>query len=787
MARIATIYRAKDDTFFVSPEFRALLGLSDGTEINPSVLAMVVHPLDRDRVAHDEFAFYTDLSANVSHAYEHRIIRQSDRAVRWMRWTLKRDVDEKGRFRSIFGTVQDITEQRKSERSVRALGLIAERRVKRLSELTVRLQETTRMEAQAVSFLRAVLDTVPQGIAVFDEDLRLAAWNSTVAGLTEIEPGQLHEGLPYKTFATRHWRHDPAASADRLRRDARGKVIEQTFEQVLSDGRTVYAAVIPRAEGRGMVKIYTDVTKHKKTEQSLRSQRAELSERVTELERLSRKLQHSNAAAEEANRSKSQFLAMMSHDIRTPMNGVLGMLATLSATELAPEQRRQLDLARQAGYQLNVLLNDILEIVRAESGKLELLPEPVNLAQTLDGIVDFWQMANTNPEIAIKVSFGGDLPKRISVDPTRFRQLIDNLLSNALKYTPEGQVTVRARSTGAALRIEVEDTGPGIPADKQADLFTDFSRLKSMTLDHTQSAGLGLAICRRLVNAMGGSIGIESEPGEGSCFWFELPLIEVVESGKPVRNKQYQRLKTADGRAPRLLVAEDVETNQLVIAGMLDLIGCDYHIVADGAAAVEAVKDDVFDLVLMDVRMPVMDGREATRVIRALPGAKAQIPIIGVTAHAQQAEQAQLVEAGMDSCVTKPIQLEVLSSRMAEVLDRSEQVPLPQNDLIDVDAIMALFEALPEARRHQVMLSSTKDLSRLLADLKSAEQAGHTDNRARAVHSLKGVAGNIGAHRLANLLADKTQVDVAEVERVVADTVNDIRHRFGLGELTGDQ
>ncbi|WP_176500328.1 ATP-binding protein [Sphingomonas sp. HMP9] len=771
-AKIATIYRDRGNTFFMSSEFHRILGLSQDTAVSPAIVAAAIHPLDRARVAALEMKFYTG-AAGADQRYEHRILRACDGELSWLRWTLRREVRPDGSFASISGTVQDITEQRRSERRARALSLISERRVRDLSRLTRELSEATARQREYASFLSAVLDTVPQGIAVFDGAMQLAAWNSRLAGLTEVSADKLHRGLPFDAFTQLHWSHDSMAQGDRLKRAA-GRIVDQRFEQTLSDGRTVEVTVGSRDDG-GMVKTYTDVSAYKVIEGDLRQQRTELALRVTELERLSEELRRSSTATETANRSKSQFLAMMSHDIRTPLNGVLGMMAMLAETGLDPAQQRQLALARQSGDLLRVLLDDIIEIVRAESGRIELTPEPMDLARAIPAIGDFWRAASDSA-VTIEARVAPDVPRAVMLDHTRFRQLLDNLVSNAIKYTREGRVLIQVSSRASWLRVDVEDTGPGIDPALQKMLFTDFNRLRTMAVAATPGAGLGLAICRRLVEAMGGQIGIDSALGGGSRFWFELPLV-IAHEREPVRvGSTIAAVRRPDGARPRILIAEDIEINRLVLAGMLDLLGCDHVAVVNGAEAVDAITRDAFDIVLMDVQMPVLDGVAATRQIRALPGAVGRVPIIGVTAHALHSERAALLEAGMTSCLSKPIEMALLAKWLQEAL--TDQ-PVSDATLIDTTTYQDLFSAFAPPRRAAILALAITDLEQLGEALAVAHAKGDADAARRAAHSLKGVAGNIGASAARTMADDWEAMSPATIRQTIADTVERARDLFG--------
>ncbi len=786
-ARIATMHRSKGGQYQFSPEFAVILGLDEQETVAPEVLADAVHPLDQKRVTKQNIEFYSSASPDLDHTYEHRIIRRSDREVRWLRWTLRREIDGANEWRSVFGTVQDITEQRRTERRVAALGLMAERRVRILTRLTSELEDSQLYQQKTSEFLRAIMDAVPQGIAVFDAELKLTSWNSPLADIIEFDAGSLRFGLPFEA--------PPPLGAEGLKdgkqsheieRDDKGRVLNTTYERDLKDGRIIQVTVVGREDG-SMIRIYSDVTRYKHVEAELLTQRMQLTERVEELVTLSDQLRRPRAEAEKANRYKSRFLAMMSHDIRTPMNGILGMLETLADSKLDAKQARQLELAKESGKQLNVLLNDIIEIVRAEAGKLELQPVPLPLARTIEGITEFWGVANTNSDISIHCELGGNLPNTAVLDPTRFRQLIDNLLSNALKYAGRGRVRLRAFAAGENLRIEVVDEGPGISEEQQRGLFKDFKRLQNMqAAGGGHSAGLGLAICRRLVEAMGGCIGVSSKVGRGSTFWFEVPLTEEIEGGGSEPQIQDPQPVASMLEGAHILIAEDVETNREVLKAILEQMGCTYKLAGNGREAIELLGQEKFQLILMDVNMPEMNGIEAARSIRSSRSDYRKNPIIGVTAHVMAEEQDKLLSAGMDALVPKPIDRQLLYAAMQDVL--SSNAPSGSRssaNLLDMEAISMLLDALPEARRETILRASMQDIAQLSQQLQAEAQKGDAEAVQRTVHSLRGVAGNIGAASLAHAVRDQNKVDAREIARLAADTLSEIRRRLDLDAEAG--
>jgi len=374
-------------------------------------------------------------------------------------------------------------------------------------------------------------------------------------------------------------------------------------------------------------------------------------------------------AAEDAARAasaKSEFLANMSHELRTPITAILGFSELLQKSKvLAPDDARAADRINTASRTLLTVVNDVLDFSKMEAGAVELEAEALDPVRLVQDALDMIESAAASKGLAVRLEVTGS-PTAVVGDPVRLRQVLFNLVSNALKFTSRGEIVgaVAFAPLGdhtCRVRFEVRDTGIGIPVDKRALMFERFSQADGSITRRFGGTGLGLAICKRIVTLMNGVIDVDSQPGEGSVFWLEVALPIADHSGAaPLTAAPHAALQELTGPEVRALVVEDHPVNQELLRIILETVGVKVDVVSDGAQAVDAYQSGAYDIILMDVQMPIMDGPEATRRIRSLEGAKTRIPIIAMTANVMSDQIDAYIAAGMDAHVGKPIESNAL-------------------------------------------------------------------------------------------------------------------------------
>ncbi len=571
-----------------------------------------------------------------------------------------------------------------------------------------RLAESALRESE--NRLRAFLDHSPSAMYVKDLDHRLVMVNAQYL--------KLHNVSEEDVIGKR--------GGSRLSEEERSRM-EETDQRVMDaaapttstlrlagkhdNGTDAYYNVskFPVFDADGLVVgvggINTDVSKLFEREEMLEQAKAE-AESVAK-------------AAQVANLAKSEFLTSMSHEIRTPLNGVLGMAGLLLDSPLDEEQRAHVRTIRSSGGLLLSLLNDILDLSKIEAGKLELEEIDFDLSDIVESVDDLWSSKAFAAGIGFSHNSNSVIAPVLRSDPTRIRQILFNFMSNALKFTEAGSIRINVSQEKLSeglirTRFEVKDSGVGIPSDTISKLFQKFTQADSSITRKHGGTGLGLAISKQLAEAMGGEIGVDSTPGEGSTFWFTIVSPEGI-AAQVEHNHETVGSLSADaitGAAPakslRILVAEDNEVNQKVITAILARAGHEVDIVGNGIEAVSAVIRGAYDLVLMDVQMPEMDGVTATLRIRDMDGPKSQIPIIALTANAMKGDEKRYRAAGMNDYVSKPIESDKLASAISRQCGIDAQIadtgifpmtdtPTPQPDKAalqkDLDSLMSSIDA----------------------------------------------------------------------------------------------
>jgi len=488
-------------------------------------------------------------------------------------------------------------------------------------------------------------------------------------------------------------------------------------------------------------------------------------------------MQRARDLAEAGSRAKSEFLANISHEVRTPLNGIMGLTQLMMGTTLSPEQDQYLRLVDSSAKALLALLNDVLDFSKIEAGKMVFEQIPFALEAFVEETVAIHAVAAREKGLELRVHLDNGLPSALVGDPGRLRQVVSNLLSNAIKFTQRGEIelAVSAKPTLAGrirLRIKVADTGIGIAPDKQTLIFEAFSQADSSITRQYGGSGLGLVICERLVRMMGGQIKVKSLPGKGSVFGFEVNLGLASEATQPAALQAADSPIASAFSGLRVLLAEDQAVNELLMRKMLALMGCQVAVARNGREAVALWERGEVELIFMDVQMPEMSGPEATQSIRQkeVAAGMARTPIVALTAHAMLGDRERFLAAGMDAYVSKPVSIPALVDAMQAVLQRPQTLkatspspkPMPpaQSRALDAGKLLQRLGGDQEALQ-EIAVAMREDLAQRSAKLIKALATQDTAMACSEAHALKGALASLTADRAA-LLAKRLEINAAQ-------------------------
>jgi len=758
---------------YISPSYEKVWG-SPRQQVfdRPMNWIRTIHKEDRRRVLEISISGYHEEVV----VFEYRIVRP-DGSMRWIRSRLVGMKNRAGEHYRSVGFSEDITERKEAESALRKAHYELEQRVRErtadLEDANARLKKEIEDRELVEAALRSsehtfasAIQTSPDSVLITrlsdGKVLRMNEGFTRLSGYRESEAvGKTAEDLNYWVNP-----EDRAAFASVLKET--GECINQETLFRMKDGRIVPALISGRLITYDREPYIFSITRN-----------------ISERKQAEEDLKMAKEAAEAANRAKSEFLANMSHEIRTPMNGVIGMTNLALGTDLEPDQREYLDMAKFSADSLMKVINDILDFSKVEAGKLDLESIPFDLGKHVEDTIVSFNARAEDKGLELSFEVAPDVPRVLMGDPSRLRQVLVNLIGNAVKFTDAGRITVRVRpdilsEDYTVIHIAVSDTGMGIPEHKQQEIFAAFAQADGSTTRRHGGTGLGLAISSQLSTLMGGRIWVESEEGVGSSFHFTVRL------GNPTENQKLGPIFEMVGDVPclglHILVAEDNAVNQRLTTRLLEQQGQSYKVAGTGNEVLSALQEDRFDMVLMDVQMPEMDGFEATKRIRKSEREQGgHLPIVAMTAYAMEGDRERCLEAGMDAYLSKPVEPDQIANVIAQLFGKPEkEIPAAlscpgvfnKTELLkrvggDIELLEEIYELFVE------------DCPRMLQEIRRAIEAEDGAGMSRSAHRLKGAVGNFSAKQAVGLAAKLEEMGRSDTLDRPMDLFNELEKQIG--------